>query len=108
MVSGQRKIKREAIGYLIVVRYRESGLRIVTRCLYYRHCGSDVHDKWLRLNQRAREGPVATRVPTVAQFLEYWLREVVTPNLAPATYLEFRSLIKHVFAHRGVGVGPAG
>ena len=32
-----------------------------------------VHDKWLALHRQAREGPVATRVPSVASFLEYWL-----------------------------------
>jgi integrase len=44
-----------------------------------------VHGKWLDLHRRAREGPVATSSPTLAEYLEYWLREIVTPNLRPKT-----------------------
>jgi hypothetical protein len=44
-----------------------------------------VHGKWLKLHQRAKEGPVATSVPTVAEYLTYWLDEIVKPNLAPLT-----------------------
>ncbi len=46
-----------------------------------------VHDKWLKLQQRARQGPMATSVPKLGEFLAYWLEEVVKPNLAPATYV---------------------
>jgi hypothetical protein len=28
----------------------------------------EVHDKWIKLQTRARQGPVATRVPTVEAF----------------------------------------
>jgi integrase len=49
----------------------------------------EVHDKWIRLQQKAKDGPVATRVPTLAAFLAYWLEEVVRPNLAPATYVGY-------------------
>lgn len=42
-----------------------------------------VHEKWLKLQQRARQGPMATSVPKLGEFLAYWLDEVVRPNLAP-------------------------
>ena len=45
----------------------------------------DVHPKWLALQQEAARGPVATKTPTVAEYLAYWHREIVTPNLAPKT-----------------------
>jgi hypothetical protein len=43
-----------------------------------------VHDKWLKLQQQARQGPMATCVPQLGEFLTYWLDEVVKPNLAPS------------------------
>jgi integrase len=49
----------------------------------------EVHEKWLKLQQRARQGPVATSVPKLGEFLAYWLEEVVKPNLAPATYVNY-------------------
>jgi integrase len=45
----------------------------------------EVHEKWLVLHARAKRGPVARTVPTVAVYFNRWLSEVVTPGLAPAT-----------------------
>ncbi len=44
-----------------------------------------VHEKWLALHQQAKRGPVASRVPTVAEYFSRWLVDVVSPGLAPAT-----------------------
>lgn len=44
-----------------------------------------VHEKWLRLHERARRGPVAPTSPTLGTFVQGWLRDVVRPGLAPAT-----------------------
>ena len=44
-----------------------------------------VHEKWLELHRQAARGPVETRVPTLAAFIDYWMTEIVRPNLAPAT-----------------------
>ncbi|MEQ7006424.1 hypothetical protein ABN028_09485 [Actinopolymorpha sp. B17G11] len=43
----------------------------------------EVHDKWISLQKKAKEGPVATRVPTLATYLRYWIREVVEPGMRP-------------------------
>lgn len=40
-----------------------------------------VHDKWIKLQQRAVSGPVPTSVPTLAAYLSYWIDEVVKPGL---------------------------
>ena len=32
---------------------------------------------------QARRGPVLSRTPRLSEFLEYWLAEVVRPDLAP-------------------------
>ncbi|MFI0780403.1 tyrosine recombinase XerC [Streptomyces sp. NPDC021212] len=46
---------------------------------------TEVHDKWIKLHTEAKKGPVATSVPTLEQYLTYWLREVVEPDLKPKT-----------------------
>ncbi|MGH3921923.1 MAG: tyrosine-type recombinase/integrase, partial [Pseudonocardiaceae bacterium] len=59
-----------------------------------------VHDKWLKLQQRARQGPMATSVPKLGEFLVYWLEEVVRPNLAPATYVNYELFVRLHIAPR--------
>jgi hypothetical protein len=44
-----------------------------------------VHDKWIKLHAAAKAGPVATKVPTLAEYVTYWLNEIVRPNLAPGS-----------------------
>ncbi|MGI5352957.1 site-specific integrase [Streptomyces sp. CA-250714] len=61
-----------------------------------------VHEKWLKLHAESRKGPVATASPTVAQFLTYWLREVVKPDLKPKTY-ETYELHTRLFLIPGLG-----
>lgn len=41
----------------------------------------DVHEKWIKLQQRATQGPVATRVPTISEYFAYWLPEVAKRRL---------------------------
>ncbi|MFD7403273.1 tyrosine recombinase XerC [Streptomyces sp. NPDC059866] len=45
----------------------------------------EVHDKWIKLHSEAKEGPVVTSTPTLAQYLARWLKEVVGPDLKPKT-----------------------
>ncbi len=47
-------------------------------------------------------GPVPTKTPTVADYLTYWLREVVEPNLAPLTYSTYDTLTR-LYIVPGVG-----
>ena len=53
-----------------------------------------VHDKWLMLQQQARQGPIATCVPRLGDFLSYWLDEVVKPNLAPLTHATYETFVR--------------
>lgn len=62
-----------------------------------------VHDKWIKLQQKAREGPVPTTVPTIAAYAGYWLKEVVEPNLAPATYV-FYEMFSRLYLIPRLGV----
>jgi integrase len=54
----------------------------------------EVHDKWLKLQTRASEGPMPTTTPTLTDYLTYWLREVVEPNLAPKTTEKYALLTR--------------
>jgi integrase len=62
----------------------------------------EVHQKWIKLQTRAREGPVPTTTPTLASYLAYWLREVVEPNLAPKT-AERYALFTRLYLVPGLG-----
>ena len=44
-----------------------------------------VHEKWLKLTQAARHGPIAPRSIRLADFMSRWLVETVQPDLAPTT-----------------------
>lgn len=46
---------------------------------------AEVHEKWLRLHEQARRGPVVPVSPKLRDFLEQWLTETVRPGLSPAT-----------------------
>jgi hypothetical protein len=43
-----------------------------TRKYVYGKNRDEVHDKWITLQQRAREGPVPTKTPTLESYLNYW------------------------------------
>ena len=60
-----------------------------------RETREETHDKWLKLHELARRGPVATSSPTLADYLAYWLREViVAPGYAPLTCATYETLTR--------------
>jgi excisionase family DNA binding protein len=61
-----------------------------------------VHSRWIELTRKAARGPVATKVPTVGQFLHQWLEEIVAPNLAPLTSATYESHVKN-YIEPGIG-----
>ncbi len=62
----------------------------------------EVHEKWIKLQTRARQGPMPTTTPTLASYLAYWLREVVEPNLAPKTTEKY-ALLTRLYLVPGLG-----
>ncbi|GAA4560521.1 N-terminal phage integrase SAM-like domain-containing protein [Pseudonocardia xishanensis] len=54
----------------------------------------EVHGKWLSLHQAAKAGPVATTVPRLDAFLASWLAEVIKPNRAPLTYVNYELFVR--------------
>jgi integrase len=62
----------------------------------------EVHAKWIKLQGQVSEGPVPTNVPTVNQYMNYWLGEVVRPNLAPKTYERYEAFARlHIVPYLG-------
>jgi integrase len=62
----------------------------------------DVHAKWIKLHARAITGPVPTKTPTIADYLAYWLREVIEPNAAPLTHSTYETLTR-LYIVPGIG-----
>jgi hypothetical protein len=54
---------------------------------YRKYVRGKTHDQarqnWTNLRDQASRGPVSSDVPKLAEFLAYWLKEIVEPNLAP-------------------------
>ena len=62
----------------------------------------EVHERWIRLHQEARRGPVATRTPKLEDYLRYWLAEIIEPNRAPATFAGYETYIR-LYIQPGLG-----
>lgn len=63
---------------------------------------TQVHEKWLKLHNEARKGPMPTRHRTVAAFLDYWLKTIVQPNLAPLSYVSYEGSVRlYIVPHLG-------
>ncbi|MEV4104155.1 site-specific integrase [Nonomuraea sp. NPDC049649] len=65
-----------------------------TRKWAYGKTREETHEKWLKLHDQARKGPVATKHETVAAFLNRWLSDVVKPNREPTTYAGYEALVR--------------
>jgi integrase len=58
---------------------------------------------WFKLRDEANRGPVASDVPKLAEFLNYWLQDIVEPNLAPKTHQKYELFSRlHIIPHLGV------
>ncbi len=71
---------------------RPDGTR--TRKYVYGQTREAVHDKWIKLQGQAKAGPVVTTTPTLRGYLASWLRDVVDPNLAPATRTNYGMFVR--------------
>ena len=75
------------------------------RAWVYGKTREEVHDKWLKLHTASRRGPVVTRSPTVAEYLAYWLAEVIKPNREPNTYSQYELASRRYIVP---GIGKSG
>ncbi|MFC6087488.1 tyrosine-type recombinase/integrase [Sphaerisporangium aureirubrum] len=65
-----------------------------TRKWCYGKTREETHEKWLKLHAEAAKGPVATKHPTLADYLSRWLSEVIEPNREPTTYVAYEPLVR--------------
>ena len=57
---------------------------------------------WFKLRDEASRGPISSDVPKLTEFLTYWLKEIVQPNLAPKTYQTYELFVRlHIVPHLG-------
>lgn len=62
----------------------------------------EVHDKWVRLQAKAAQGPMPTKTPTVASYMNYWLNEIIKPSREPETYAYYEAMSR-LYIIPGVG-----
>ncbi|MEV8639318.1 site-specific integrase [Streptosporangium sp. NPDC051023] len=65
-----------------------------TRKWAYGKTREETHEKWLKLHELARKGPMPTKHPTLAAYLARWLAEVIEPNREPTTYVAYEPLVR--------------
>ncbi len=57
---------------------------------------------WLKLREEASRGVVASDVPSLGQFLHYWLEEIIELNLAPKTFEKYETFSRlHIIPYLG-------
>jgi integrase len=62
----------------------------------------DTQAAWLKLRSEASRSVVASDVPSLEQFLNYWLEEIIRPNLAPKTCEKYELFSRlHIIPHLG-------
>jgi integrase len=55
-----------------------------------------------KLREEAARGPVASDVPKLREFIAYWLKDIVEPNLAPKTYEKYEMFTRlHIVPQLG-------
>lgn len=65
------------------------------RAWAYGKTREEVHDKWLKLHAAAKRGPVVMKAPVMAEYLAYWIREVIRPpEYAPLTCSTYETLTR--------------
>lgn len=92
------KSRRRGAGEGSIYRFRDGWAAYVwvtkpdgkrARKYVYGKSREQVKTDWLKLHQQAVHGAVALKSPLLKDYLDYWLREVVRPNLrgkVPETY----------------------
>ena len=61
-----------------------------------------LHGEWVQLKAKAAKVPIPTRTPTVAEYLAYWLAEVIKPNREDDTYSHYE-LMSRLHIIPGIG-----
>jgi hypothetical protein len=73
-----------------------------TRKYVYGKTREEVNQKWVQLKAKAAKLPVPTTTPTVADYLAYWLAEIIRPNREDNTYSHYE-LMSRLHVIPGIG-----
>ena len=57
----------------------------------------EARQNWANLRDQANNGPVSSSIPKLREFLAYWLKEIVEPNLAPKTYEKYEMFSRSAY-----------
>lgn len=99
--NGEGSIYPYRNGYAAYVWVRKPNGRRARKYVYGKS-REIVHDKWIKLQQDAKQGPIASTDMTVAKYMDYWLREVIKPNRAPHTYVAYEGFTR-LYINPGLG-----
>lgn len=72
------------------------------RVTVYGKTWEETHEKWIELKAKAAKQPIAVKIPTVAEYLRYWLDEVIKPNREDGTYSVYE-LSSRLYVIPGIG-----
>jgi integrase len=91
--NGEGSIYPHRNGYAAYVWVRTPAGESKRKYVYGRD-RETVHDRWLKLHQAAKQGPVAASVPRLDEYLQYWLYDVIKPNRAPKTFVNYELFVR--------------
>ena len=99
--NGEGSIYPYKNGYAAYVWVTTSTGRKARKYIY----GQDrekLYNEWVQLKAKAAKMPIPTSTPTVAEYLAYWLAEVIGPNREDNTYSHYE-LMSRLHVIPGVG-----
>ena len=73
-----------------------------TRKYIYGQDREKLHDEWVQLKAKAAKMPIPTSTPTVAEYITYWLAEVIKPNREDNTHSHYE-LMSRLHIIPGIG-----
>lgn len=65
-----------------------------TRKYIYGQDREKLYDEWVQLKAKAARMPIPATTPTVAEYLTYWLGEVIKPNREDSTYSHYELMTR--------------
>src|SRR5215469_8277201 len=68
----------------------------------YGKAWQETHDKWVQLTAKAAKQPIAAKTPNVAEYLTYWLADIIKPNREDSTYSQYE-LMSRLYIIPGIG-----
>jgi integrase len=105
-VNGDGSLTKRADGRWMGRYYAWTSAGTRKRITIYGKTRQEAADKMREAQERNRQGiPVPDRTWKLAEWLDYWLEQVVTPNRRPATYRLYEMTVR-LYLKPGLGASP--